>query len=122
MERLPLHMEILVPHKDVVVLALEGDADLNSSADLRDLLLPLVRQDSQQVVVDVTMVRSIDSTTLGLLAACARQAKTRLSLVCSDEGRLETLRLVGVDRICTVFGSRATAVAATASRAHLPPA
>ena len=105
--------EILVPREDVVVLAFEGTVDIYAAPEFKALLLASIAQTSQRVIVDLTKVTLLDSSGLGALVSTAKQApKGSLAIVCDDEPMTKIFAMVGLDRIFTVFASRAAALAA----------
>jgi anti-sigma B factor antagonist len=105
--------EILLPRENVVVLALEGAVDIYAAPEFKALLLASIEQGAQQVVVDLTKATFLDSSGLGVLVSGAKQAqKGSLAIVCDDEAMMNVFAMVGVDRIFTVFASRAAALGA----------
>ena len=104
--------EILNPRDDVVVLALEGAVDVYAAPEFKALLLRTIGRGAQQVVVDLTKTTFLDSTGLGVLVSGAKQARDRsLAIVCDDESMAHVFTMVGLDRIFTMFASRAAALA-----------
>jgi len=107
--------EILKPRRNVAVLAVDGDVDIYSGPTFKELLLQSIAQGARHVIVDLTRARSVDSTGLGVLVSGAKQArKGSLSIVCANEAINNVFTLVGLDRIFTMFTSRAAALAAAA--------
>ena len=107
--------EILNPQKDVAVLAVDGDVDIYAGPRFKELFLEAIAQGTRHVIVDLTKVTFLDSTGLGVLVSGAKRApKGSLALVCPNEAMMHVFDLVGLDRIFTVFASRAAAIAATA--------
>ena len=110
--------EILKPRKNVAVLAVDGDVDIYAGPTFKELLLQSIAQGARHVIVDLTRARSVDSTGLGVLVSGAKRArKGSLSIVCSNESMTHVFAMVGLDRIFTMFTSRAAALAATAATA-----
>ena len=105
--------EIIVPQANVAILAVDGAIDIYSGAMFKELFLKAVAEGARHVIVDLTKTTFVDSTGLGALVAGAKQApEDSLAVVCSDESITNVFALVGLDRIFTVFASRAAALAA----------
>jgi anti-sigma B factor antagonist len=70
------HAEMFLrQHGDVVTLALQGDFDLTTAAQLRDALLHAYRLEPTKLVISLHEVTFLDAVTVGILAAA--QAKFR---------------------------------------------
>ena len=105
--------EILKPRTNVAVLALDGDVDVYAGPRFKELLLNVITQGARHVIVDLTRATSLDSTGLGVLVSGAKQARHgSLAIVCCDEAMSNVFALVGLDRIFTMFTTRAAALAA----------
>ena len=108
--------EILTPRKDIAVLAVDGDVDIYAGSTFKDIFLKTIAQGAHHVIVDLTLARSVDSTGLGVLVSGAKRArKGSLSIVCCNEAMANVFTMVGLDRIFTMFTSRAAALAAAAA-------
>jgi anti-sigma B factor antagonist len=100
---------------DHVVLAVGGEVDLATAAQLRARLTDLVDDGAGSVVVDLTPVAFMDSTGLEALLAGRRRARARgrsIRLVCPEGRVLRVLRLTGIARCFPIYGSLAEAVGA----------
>jgi anti-sigma B factor antagonist len=107
--------ELLTPRDDVVVLALEGAVDIHAAPEFKALFLRTIAQGARQIVIDLTKTTFLDSTGLGVLVSGAKQArKGSLAIVCNDESMAHVFTMVGLDRIFTMFASRAAALASLA--------
>jgi anti-anti-sigma factor len=87
---------------ETVAVRLEGQVDLHAAPQLKRVLLGAVGVRS--VVVDLTGVRLVDSTTLGVLLGVDRrftEAGTTLSVVCGGQV-LALMRGTGLDEILEV--------------------
>jgi len=105
--------EILIPRRNVAVLAVDGDVDIYAGPTFKELFLESIAKGAHRVIVDLTRARSVDSTGLGVLVSGSKQArKGSLSIVCSNEAMANVFALVGLDRIFTMFTTRAAALAA----------
>jgi anti-anti-sigma factor len=92
-------LETSFPRRGVAVVALKGEHDLSTDADLRSLMQTLVAG-HPIVLVDVTEAQFIDSTVLHTLVLADRQARAadhRFVLVAGTEPIVSTaLRVSGV--------------------------
>lgn len=96
------------PHGDAVVLAVEGDVDLQSAPALSAALADLQREHSGDVVIDLTAVTFLDSSGLGAIVTAHHAiaaAGHRVLLVCTDARILKIIRLTRLDEVVPVFES-----------------
>jgi anti-sigma B factor antagonist len=101
----------------VTVVGASGELDATTAPQLRLLLLDLLEDSQRNVVVDLSAVTFLDSTGLGVLVGGTRRltdAGGTFSLVVTDARILQVLHLTGLQRVLTVFTSRAEAVAQSA--------
>ena len=104
--------EVSTPREDVVVVAVEGAVDIYAAPEFKALFLGSIGQATRQVVIDLTRATFIDSSGLGVLVSGAKQApKCSFAIVCDDEAMTHVFTMVGLDRIFTLFQSRAAALA-----------
>ncbi len=90
-----------------VIVALEGDVDLQSSPDARKVLLECVAR-KKPVLVDLSGVGYIDSSGVASLVESlqtARKAGSNLILVAVSEGALRVLQLARLDKVFTICDS-----------------
>lgn len=90
-----------------VIIALEGDVDLQSSPDARKALLECVDR-KMPVVVDLSGVGYIDSSGVASLVESlqsARKIGTNLVLAAVSEGALRVLQLARLDKVFTICDS-----------------
>ncbi len=90
-----------------VIVALEGDVDLQSSPDARKVLLECVSK-KKPVLVDLSGVGYIDSSGVASLVESlqtARKSGSNLILVAVSEGALRVLRLARLDKVFTICDS-----------------
>ena len=104
--------EVITPREDVVILAIEGAVDIYAAPEFKAIFLGTIGQGTKQIVVDLTGASFIDSSGLGVLVSGAKQApKGSLAIVCDDESMMHVFTMVGLDRIFTLYQSRAAALA-----------
>jgi anti-sigma B factor antagonist len=75
--------------------------------------LDVIGKGGKQVIVDFTDTTFIDSTTLGVLVGGVKRLRTsdgELSLVCSDRNITKIFEITGLDRVFTIYPTRAQAV------------
>ncbi len=110
---LPFRAEILRPHENVAVLAVDGDLDVYAGPHFKELFLRVIAEGPRDLIVDLSKATTLDSTGLGVLVSGAKRAgASSLAIVCCDQAMSNVFALVGLDRIFSVFGSRAAALAA----------
>lgn len=98
-----------------IVVALEGDVDLQSSPDARKILLDAVGRE-RPVFVDLSGVRYIDSSGIASLVEAlqkARQSGTPLVLTAVSEAALRVLKLARLDRVFTIYPTLENALSAS---------
>lgn len=89
---------------DAIVVALEGDVDLQSSPDARKVLLDCVGK-KRPVLVDLSAVGYIDSSGVASLVESLQTAKksgNTLVLVAVSEGAMRVLQLARLDKVFTI--------------------
>jgi anti-sigma B factor antagonist len=104
------------PNGQGVILSVGGEVDLATSPQLHAKLVDLVEVgEAGSVVVDLTPVGFMDSTGLTVLLAAHKRAQAgghSIRLACPEGPVLRVLRLVGMEKVLTVYSSLAEAVAA----------
>jgi anti-sigma B factor antagonist len=97
-----------VEHDDGVVLVrLAGELDLYNADALREALFEAAAQRPERLVVDLTEVRFIDSTALGVLIEARAKLANRRGFLLAAPG-LETrraLEISGLDRHFSIHAS-----------------
>jgi anti-sigma B factor antagonist len=109
---------------DAYVISLTGEVDLYTAPEFKQQLLEVIGQGGKQVIVDFSNTTFIDSTTLGVLVGGVKRLRTnegQLSLVCSDRNITKIFEITGLDRVFTIYPTRAEAVSKVKS-ADKPPA
>jgi anti-sigma B factor antagonist len=110
-----MNFDIKTEHldEDVWVISLAGEVDLYTAPEFKQKLLEVISGGAKQVVVDFTDTTFIDSTTLGVLVGGVKRLRTndgQLSLVCSDRNITKIFEITGLDRVFTIYPTRAEAV------------
>ena len=95
------------------VISLGGEVDLYTAPEFKQQLLDVIGQGGKHVIVDFSDTTFIDSTTLGVLVGGVKRLRTndgQLSLVCSDRNITKIFEITGLDRVFTIYNTRAEAV------------
>ncbi|MDP6786875.1 MAG: STAS domain-containing protein [Rhodospirillales bacterium] len=90
-----------------VVVAFEGDVDLESSRRAREVLLECVGR-KWAVLVDLSQVTYIDSSGVAALVESfqsARKGGTTFALAAVSDATLKVLQLARLDKVFTIFAS-----------------
>jgi anti-sigma B factor antagonist len=98
---------------DRYVISLAGEVDLYTAPEFKAQLLDVIGKGGKQVIVDFTDTTFIDSTTLGVLVGGVKRLRTNdgeLSLVCSDRNITKIFEITGLDRVFTIYPTRAEAL------------
>ena len=88
-----------------IVIAFEGDVDLESSPDARKVLLDCVGR-NRPVLVDLSAVTYIDSSGVASLVESfqsARKAGVTFALAAVSEATLRVLQLARLDKVFTIY-------------------
>ncbi len=91
----------------VIVVALEGDVDLESSPQAREVLLASVGE-SPKVLVDLSGVHYIDSSGVATLVEAlqtARKKQGELALAAVSESARRVFELARLDKVFTIHAS-----------------
>src|SRR4051812_39756465 len=89
----------------IQLIAVEGELDLSSSAELRHRVEAAVREGRNSVVIDLSEVTHMDSTGLASLIAAHQLTESRrgrLALVITSESVRRTVEVCGLDRLFTI--------------------
>jgi anti-sigma B factor antagonist len=95
------------------VISLAGEVDLYTAPEFKQQLLDVIGKGGKDVIVDFSDTTFIDSTTLGVLVGGVKRLRTndgQLSLVCSDRNITKIFEITGLDRVFTIYPTRAEAI------------
>ena len=101
------------------IVAASGDVDISTSPDLREALGRVVAEGNRAVVVDLSAVKFIDSTGLGVLIGTRRRTydlRGSFSIVCENQRVLRLLDLTSLDKVFTIHAERDEATARPVAR------
>jgi anti-sigma B factor antagonist len=99
------------------VIELGGEVDLYTAPELKSELVRLIDSGSKTVVVDLSETTFIDSTTLGVLLGGVKRLRPSggsLLLVISDRNIRKIFEITLLDRVFSIFDTRAEALAQAA--------
>jgi anti-sigma B factor antagonist len=102
------------------VVDVTGEVDVYTAPALRERLIALVESGRTDLVVDLTQVRFMDSTGLGLLVGVLKRIRGlggQLQLVIDAERLLKVFRITSLDQVFTIRASRDEAMAARGNAA-----
>jgi anti-sigma B factor antagonist len=93
------------PDERTSVVALEGELDLGRAPSLKWALVDSVDAGYNQLVVDLTRVRFMDSTALSVLVGVNRSLDegARMAIVCVNANVLKIFELSGMDGAFAIF-------------------
>lgn len=97
-----------------IVIALEGEIDLENASEVRKALLANLKQ-KKDLLIDLSAVTYIDSSGIASLVEglqVARKQKNELSLVSVSQRALRVLELARLDKVFAIHADVAAALAA----------
>ncbi len=97
------------------IVAASGDVDISTSPDLREALARVVAEGNRAVVVDLSAVKFIDSTGLGVLVGAftaVRNAGGRLAVVNDHSAVIKVLTITALHEVLGVQPTLEGAIAA----------
>ena len=101
------------------VIDVQGEIDMYTAPQLRELLIDLVSRGSYQLVVNLDKVGFLDSTGLGVLVGGLRRVRAHdgsLDLVCTQQPILKILKITGLTEVFGIYETADQAITATKSR------
>ena len=116
-EKPQFRVEYVTPSAEVGIVVLEGEIDIYSAPQFKEVLLNGIEGGARRVIVDLSDVTFIDSTALGVLVSGAKRVRPRngnLDIVCTDENIIRIFEITGLDRIFGIYPSRSEAMKAVA--------
>lgn len=103
-----------LPH-DVAVVTLEGEVDLYTAPEFKEVLLRGIDEGARRVIVDLSSVTFVDSTALGVLVGGGKRLRRHdgsLLLVCGLDGIRRILEIAGLAGVFAVHPTLDEALAA----------
>ena len=114
-EKPQFRVEYTTTTEDIGVVILQGEVDIYSAPEFKEVLVGGIEGGARRVIVDLSQVTFIDSTALGVLVSGAKRVRPRngnLDIVCTDENIIRIFEITGLDRIFGIFSSRSEAIKA----------
>jgi anti-sigma B factor antagonist len=103
-------------NSEIPVIAVHGQADLNTAPALRDALTEAVDDGASALIVDLSDATFVDSMTLGVLLGAVKRLRPsggRLAIVCTSPHIRRIFEITLLDRVFelheTLDGARAAA-------------
>ena len=96
------------------IVAVSGEVDLYTAADLRAALSHAVEEGCTSLVIDLTNTQFMDSTGLSTLVSAQKRMRSRggkLVIVNVDPSLAYTFQITGLDLVFKVVGDRVEALA-----------
>jgi anti-sigma B factor antagonist len=93
---------------DVTAVAAVGDIDIDWSEELRECLNSIVDRDERQIVLDLSQVRFVDSTFLGVLVGIRNRLLPvggQVAVVCPHSQVVKTFQLTGLDQVFPLYST-----------------
>lgn len=93
------HVELSRHADDVAVVTLEGEVDLYTAPEFREVLLQGIDEGARHVIVDLSSVTFVDSTALGVLVGGGQRLRLHdgsLLIVCGLDGIRRILEIAGL--------------------------
>jgi anti-sigma B factor antagonist len=103
----------------IEVIDVQGEIDMYTAPQLRELLIDLVSQGSCQLVVNLGKVGFLDSSGLGVLVGGLKRVRAHdgsLDLVCTQPRILKILKITGLTEAFGIYETVDQALAAAKGR------
>jgi anti-anti-sigma factor len=103
-----------LPNPGTCVIAVEGEADMNTAVKFNESFFNAARAGTRAVVADLTAVSFIDTSMLNALVVGHRRMtrdRGRFAVVTGGPLVTRILELTGLGQILAVFGTREAALA-----------
>jgi anti-sigma B factor antagonist len=116
-ERPQFRVDLLKPSESTAVVDVEGEVDIYSAPQFKEVLLRGIEEGASRIVVDLAKVTFIDSTALGVLVSGAKRVRPQngtLDIVCRDENITRIFEITGLDRIFGIYATREEALGVAA--------
>ena len=100
------------PARDLVRVALSGEVDMYTSAEVRERLAALDADGWQSIVVDMSGATFLDSAGLAVLVAALRRAERRGATLTIADASPNVRRILELTHLTAAFGLDPTGAAA----------
>jgi anti-sigma B factor antagonist len=87
------------------VISVEGELDLSTAPRLKWMLVDSLAAGQNQLVLDLSLTRFMDSTALGVLVGVRRKLDSgdRFAIVCAQPDVLKIFEYAGIDGVFAIF-------------------
>jgi anti-sigma B factor antagonist len=112
-------VEVMSAIGGTAVVAVQGEADLHTSQELRAAINDAIDSGATSLVVDLSEATFIDSMTLGVLLGAVKRLRPiggRVSVVCTDANIRRIFEITLLDRVFALHRSRQIALDAEMAR------
>ncbi len=99
----------------IEVVDVEGEIDIYTAPQLRELLIDLAAKNSYQLIINMDKVGFLDSTGLGVLVGGLNRVRAHdgsLDLVCTQERILKIFKITGLTKVFSIYETVDQAIAA----------
>lgn len=122
-EGAPLELRLWTPLEGLALLAMSGEMDMSNAHELPATLAPLLRQQAQRVIVDLSQMSFIDSTGIRAVVTVtngARESGGEVVLAAPSENVARTFEIVKLRDFVPIVDSVAAALGVLGPRADDP--
>ncbi len=102
-------MDIKYNYDNVWNIAIEGDLDLVTSNELKDLCNELLDQKEKSIIFDFEHLKYIDSTGLGVIILLVKRVKLNNNTIAIKNAKksiVKLIRLSGLDLLIEIEGDK----------------
>jgi anti-sigma B factor antagonist len=103
----------------IEIIDVQGEIDMYTAPQLRELLIDLVSRGSYQLVVNLDKVGFLDSTGVGVLVGGLKRVRAHdgsLDLICTQQRILKILKITGLTQVFGIYQTADQAIAAAKGR------
>jgi anti-sigma B factor antagonist len=103
----------------IEIIDVQGEIDMYTAPQLRELLIDLVSRGSYQLVVNLDKVGFLDSTGVGVLVGGLKRVRAHdgsLDLICTQQRILKIFRITGLTEVFGIYQTADQAIAAAKGR------
>jgi anti-sigma B factor antagonist len=101
------------------VVSLEGELDLSSAPELRELLVALAEKDGTDIVLDLTDLVFVDSTGLSVLVMALNRSRGAGGSITLRNPSASVMRILEITGLVSVFSVESAAVRAAGGSAAM---
>jgi anti-sigma B factor antagonist len=113
-DRLPFGAELIVFSEDRAVVTLEGEVDIYTSPEFREVLIGGIDGGARRVLLDLAAVTFMDSTAISVLVDGVNRLRASdgtLDVVCGRGSVRRILEIAGLASVLGIYATRDEALA-----------